>query len=208
MHDFQIGRLSGADALPAETLEQMFRLRYRIFHQRLAWDVRVQGDQEQDEFDDDDAVYIVWKHPLSGEVEGSWRIRPTTRPYMLRDTFPQLLNGDPAPQEQAVWEMSRLAVTNSPYDGGTSRFGEVSRALIARTVLYGAETGVRDFIWVTSLAVERMTRRAGYKLGRLGRPTMIGSVHCVANVSTVNAYSIGLAQSHLGIEPAIIAEAA
>ncbi len=42
---------------------------------------------------------------------GSWRLLPTTGPYMLRDVFPQLLHGVAAPAAADTWEISRFAVS-------------------------------------------------------------------------------------------------
>ena len=60
-------------------------------------------------FDDCDPVYIVCEN--QGEVLGSWRLLPTTGPYMLKDVFPELLYGQQAPQAPDVWEISRFAVS-------------------------------------------------------------------------------------------------
>jgi N-acyl-L-homoserine lactone synthetase len=40
-------------------LEQMFRLRARIFHDHLGWDVKVTYGKERDKYDDEGPVYIT-----------------------------------------------------------------------------------------------------------------------------------------------------
>ena len=70
-------------------LDGMFKLRHEVFKERLDWEVGSQAGKERDMFDDLDPVYIVCEH--QGEVLGSWRLLQTTRPYMLKDVFPELL---------------------------------------------------------------------------------------------------------------------
>lgn len=199
MHSFSIGRLYGRNALPSTTIESMYRLRYRVFHERLSWEVKVEEGQERDEFDDENTVYVAGINLLTGEVEAAWRLRPTTLPYMLRDTFPQLLQQRSAPRNRATWEVSRFAVVNTPYaESGAGSFGDLTRDLVAHTVQYAAKNGIDGYIWVTSVGVERMARRLGYSLERWGAPKMIGHVNCVVNKIAIDANSLRLADLQLG----------
>jgi acyl homoserine lactone synthase len=177
----------------------MYRLRYRIFHERLSWEVRVAQGLEYDDFDDESSLYIVGYREETGEVDAAWRNRPTTEPYMLKNTFPQLLDR-PAPESAATWEVSRFAVINTPYldETGAGTFGRLTRELVAHTVVVGVRYGISNFIWVTSLGVERMARKLGYHVERWGRPQMIGKVNCVVNNIPLTAQSISLALRQLG----------
>ena len=75
-----------------DDLAEMHRLRYRIFKERLGWDVQVSGDMEVDEFDACLPVYLLQRNE-DGHIQGCVRLLPTTGPTMLRDTFPALLDG-------------------------------------------------------------------------------------------------------------------
>src|SRR5688572_9071670 len=92
----------------ARHAEAMFRLRYRVFHERLGWDVRAHDGLEIDDYDDLASHYLLALD--DGAVVGGWRLRPTTRPYMLAEVFPQLLGGQAAPRRDDIWEISRFAV--------------------------------------------------------------------------------------------------
>lgn len=94
-------------------LAEMHRLRYRIFKERLGWDVQVSGDMEIDKFDACRPVYLLQRTEDSG-VQGCVRLLPTTGPTMLRDTFPALLDGDAAPTSDSIWESSASASTSVP----------------------------------------------------------------------------------------------
>lgn len=90
-------------------ISQMHRLRYRVLKERLGWDVEVSGDMEVDAFDACQPVYLLQKDD-DGCVQGCVRLLPTTGPTMLNDTFPALLDGQPAPASQTIWESSRFGL--------------------------------------------------------------------------------------------------
>lgn len=82
----------------------MHRLRHRVFKLRMAWDVQTSGDMEIDDFDALQPAYLTQLSD-NGRVQGSVRLLPTLGPTMLRDTFPALLDGQPAPSTPLVWKV-------------------------------------------------------------------------------------------------------
>jgi acyl homoserine lactone synthase len=165
----------------------MHVLRTEVFAKRLGWEVNVTPDGlEVDEFDAlDSAHYIVATGP-QGTVDACWRLLPTLGPNMLRDTFPQLLHGQPAPAAADVWELSRFAVAGdrvSPDDSaGTHQigFGDLSVALMAESTRFAQENGIARYVTVTTAAIERMLKKQGVNVHRLGPPVRIGAVLTVA----------------------------
>ncbi len=99
----------------------MHRLRYRIFKERLGWDVEVSGDMEVDEFDACRPVYLLQRDD-DGPCSRVRAALPTTGPTMLRDTFPPLLDGQAAPASDTIWESSRFGVDlcTGREDGGAA----------------------------------------------------------------------------------------
>ena len=85
-----------------DELAEMHRLRYRIFKERLGWDVEVSGDMEIDDFDACRPAYLLQTDD-EDRIQGCVRLLPTTGPTMLRDTFPLLLDGEPAPASGAYF---------------------------------------------------------------------------------------------------------
>ncbi len=165
----------------------MFRLRAEVFSQRLAWDVQLTDDGlEIDPFDQvDTARYIIARDPL-GRVDACWRLLPTLGPNMLRDVFPELLHGQPAPAAADVWELSRFAVAadrvGASDSAGTHQigFGELSVALMAQSTRFAQAHGIARYVTVTTAAIERMLRKQGVNVHRLGPPLRIGQVLTVA----------------------------
>jgi len=156
--------------------EQMFRLRYRMFRERLGWDVSVEDGQEHDHFDELQPLYVLAKE--GREVRGCWRILPTTGPNMLRDTFPELLGGRGAPCGERIWELSRFAVDTS----GAGGFGlsSVPIVMMRDAVMHARSEHVEEFVTVTTVAIERLLRQIGLAPRRLGPVLNIGVERTVA----------------------------
>lgn len=164
----------------AETLAEMHRLRYRVFKLRMAWDVQTSGDMEIDDFDALHPAYLVQLCD-NGQLQGSVRLLPTLGPTMLCDTFPTLLEGQPAPSTPLVWESSRFAIdvaADAPKgDHGLTR---AVYELFAGMVEFGLSRQLTDIVTVTDARMERILRRAGWPLRRIGNPSAIGNTLAVA----------------------------
>ncbi len=164
------------------SLDGMFRLRDEVFHKRLGWDVLSQGGLERDEFDDMDPVYLIAR-ANERRVDGCTRLLPTTGPYMLKDVFPQLLQGEDAPEDDFTWELSRFTA-NADRDNPQAGIGAISLGLMRTAVTYAENNGVTRYVAVTSAAMERMLRGIGMPIRRLGE----GKAMRIGKVLTVACY--------------------
>lgn len=171
-----------------QMVRSMFRFRHKVFRERLGWEVESRNGLEIDRFDELDPVYMV-SHNDRKEIMGSWRLLPTTGPYMLKDTFPQLLCGEPAPQDPAVWEVSRFAtVTAGHRERVQASLGQVTFDMIQSLLPFAEEHGIRHYVFVTSVALERLVTRIGLPLRRFGdgEAQKVGKVLSVACWLDVN----------------------
>ena len=165
-----------------QILHDMFSFRRHVFHDRLSWDVNSTNGIERDAFDNYDPYYMVARND-NDSIEGCWRILPTTGPYMLKDTFPQLLHGEPAPQSEYIWEVSRFAVLpESSNKHVQAVLGEVTMSMFQKIVHFAELKDISQLLSVNSIAFERMLRRAGIPIRRFGghKPIRIGKVMTVA----------------------------
>lgn len=171
----------GASTLDPVTLVRMFSFRHRIFHDRLGWEVTSDHGMEYDHFDELDPVYILAKdqHKL---VEGCWRLLPTTGPYMLKDTFPQLLAGESVPTDPNIWELSRFAVEPGNSECQQARLNEVAMGMMRSAYEFAVAHDISHYVTVTSVALERLMKKAGVPMYRFGdgRAQRIGKVLTVA----------------------------
>ena len=181
MNQIVMGRASDR-TLDRATMDGMFALRHEVFHDRLGWKVDSREGREIDAYDGLDPVYMIVRRERGG-VEGCWRMLPTTGRYMLRDTFPELLAGEAAPAASDVWELSRFALAQAhPGDRRQAHFGEVTLRMMQQVVEWADEHGIQAYVTVTSVALERMLRRAGIPLQRFGDGSSqrVGAVRSVA----------------------------
>lgn len=169
-----------------DELSEMHRLRCRVFRERLDWDVQISGGMEIDEFDALCPSYLIQRAP-SGRVQGCVRLLPTTGPTMLRNTFPLLLNNVPAPDSPAIWESSRFALDLDPDTREPARsLAPATYELFAGMVEFGLSRRLTDIVTVTDTRMERILRRAGWPLKRLGNPGRIGNTTAVAGYLEVS----------------------
>ena len=173
----------------ATQLDGMFRLRHEVFKERLDWEVGTAAGKERDMFDDLDPVYIVCEH--QGEVLGSWRLLPTTGPYMLKDVFPELLYGQPAPQAPDVWEISRFAVSKRVV--GNESLGTiktVTNLLLEQLFTFAARRNISRIVAVADVRFERILKRAGLLTQRYGAPMQIGVTKAISGYADVSELNV------------------
>ncbi|MBR1146152.1 acyl-homoserine-lactone synthase [Bradyrhizobium sp. AUGA SZCCT0431] len=170
----------------APALAEMHRLRHRVFRNRLDWDVTVSGDMEVDEFDALNPAYLLQRGD-DGRIQGCARLLPTTGPTMLRDTFPVLLAGQPAPSSNQVWESSRFAIDVAPgAPKGEHGIACATYELLAGVIEFGLSRELSEIVTVTDARMERILRRTGWMLQRVGKPAKLGNTLAVAGYLQVS----------------------
>lgn len=168
----------------------MHRLRGRVFKERLDWDVSVSGGLEIDQYDTYRPTYLLALE--QGEVAGSVRLLPTIGPNMLADTFPVLLDGHAAPKTARIWESSRFCVdTENVTATAENGLREPTFLLFAAMIEWGQQRDLQAIATVTDLRMERILRRAGWHLDRLGTPQQIGATKAVAGLLPITNDALG-----------------
>ncbi|MGD8110132.1 acyl-homoserine-lactone synthase [Vibrio sp. TRT 21S02] len=144
----------------------LLSLRYKVFAQRLNWDVETESELERDEYDVDKASYIYIKGD-GGQVIGCWRVLPTTTRYMLKNTFSVLLGEQQAPKGKRIFELSRFAVDkdHSKQLGGVSN---VTMTMFQALYRYAKQNDIESYVTVTSVAIEKLITRMGIPNQRIG----------------------------------------
>ena len=155
----------------------MHKLRAKVFRDRMGWEVPIISGMEIDGYDAFDPHYMMMREE-GGLLRGCWRLLPTVGPYMLKDTFPELLHGAAAPQDPEVWELSRFAIETGGQDG--FGFSDVTMQSIAEVIAYGFRSCLRQYVTVTTPAIERLLRRSGVVTRRFGPVLRIGVENAVA----------------------------
>jgi N-acyl-L-homoserine lactone synthetase len=159
----------------------MHRLRRRVFSDRLDWKVSVSNGLEIDQYDALTPTYLLGVDRR--DVVGCVRLLPTTGPNMLADTFPVLLDGRAVPKNAKIWESSRFCVdTQNVAATAETGLKEATFLLFAAMIEWGQRHALQSIATVTDLRMERILRRAGWHLHRLGEPRQIGATKAVAGL--------------------------
>ncbi len=180
MNKVTIGH-ANSNTLSPILIQSMFQLRDKVFKDRLGWDVTSSEGKEKDEFDDLNPVYMLSSN-FRNQLEGCWRLLPTVGPYMLKDVFPQLLRGEEIPEDEHIWELSRLAVhAQSDHDRVKANLNEITFDMFRKVYDFAVENNIHRYVVVTSAAIERLLRQVGIPTQRFGdgKLTKIGKVTSV-----------------------------
>ncbi len=156
-------------------LDEMFRLRARIFGGRLNWDVKVTDGKERDRYDDEQPVYIIYSDEAGREVKGSLRLLPTTGPTLLADIFSDTLPDAVNLSAPTIWECTRFCLNDELMDSG--RQDEMlfaSSALLEAIGGVALRAGVEAIIGNFDEAMLRLYRRIGCEVELLGSTLRYG----------------------------------
>ncbi len=137
----------------------MFRQRKRIFVDQKKWDVPVvNGEFEIDQFDRDDAIYVLSLNE-QGQLVASMRLLNTNYPHLIsdamQDQFPTVTFRSPL-----IWEATRFAAEHDKrvQPNGVSRG---ACELVLDSCRFGLDNGIAQFIAIFELPMERVYRRCG-----------------------------------------------
>lgn len=185
------------DALPA-----LHRLRHKIFVERQGYQVPTYRGMEWDAFDTPAAVYLMWRDDLD-QVRAIARLIPTTFPYMIKELWPDLVEGDNLPSRPDIWEVTRLGVDRSLTPAVRRRvFGQ----LVCGCGEFGKDNGVKEFYLVTHPKVIRSVRAAGCATTLLGRAQMIGgSLVAAASIAVTDEAMDALRRTY-SLPPRVLRE--
>lgn len=173
LHTSQFGR-------HLELLTSMYRLRRRVFKDRLDWSVSVSGDLEIDVYDALSPTYLLAVSD-DNEVVGCVRLLPTTGPNMLADTFANFLGYGTAPRDERILESSRFCVdTERSGDTGRGGLNRATFVLFAAMLEEMRARQAKSIVTVTDARMERILRRARWPLQRLCEPQPLGQTLALA----------------------------
>ncbi|OCP37509.1 acyl-homoserine-lactone synthase [Ensifer sp. LC163] len=164
-----------------QAIDEMFKLRKRVFHDFLKWDVQTDGEWEIDNYDKSNPLYVLSYSPETGKLRGSLRLLPTLGPNMLDDTFPILLGDNPQIRSASIWESSRFCIDPEiSQDRASNQVTVAAAELMCGVGELGLASGISHIVTVTDVFLERMFRRMGCPGERIADPHRIGSVYAVA----------------------------
>lgn len=184
---------------------QMFRIRAKVFHERLGWDVNVENGMERDRFDEVNPLYLISVDEESGRVRGSLRLLPTTGPNMLRDVFPVLLPEGETVESATIWESSRFSMepgTETPEPGRL--LSSVTGELLAGIEDVGLLAGLTYVVSVFDARMVRIFRSAGCPALIIGKPQRIGDCMTYAGLFEISEAARDKIRTACGITGSVL----
>lgn len=164
-----------------DLLEEMFRLRARVFADRLKWDVVVTDGMERDRYDDEGPVYLIYTDEAQKVVKGSLRLLPTTGPTLLADFFADTLPDAAQLSAPSIWECTRFCLDETLLDDGSrEEMVFASGILFAGLGEIGLQSGIESILGNFDATMYRLYRRIGCEVDilgithRFGRPVYLG----------------------------------
>jgi acyl homoserine lactone synthase len=181
-------------------LKSMFALRYHVFIETLGWGIDCEPGQEKDQFDTQDAIYLVLPND-NGDVVASTRLLPTVGPNLLLDVFPQLVAGR-RPVSRTIWEASRLVV-----DHRRDRLRSCRNAagqLLCGIMEYAVRCNLSHLVSVSDVRIERLLTRLGWTLARLGAPIHLDGYDLAAEITAVSRSALERIRARTAIHGSVL----
>ena len=157
-------------------VDKMHRLRARVFHDRLGWDVRVVDGKERDKYDDEGPVYIIYTDDEAREVIGSMRLLPTTGPTLLADCFADTIPDAALLSAPTIWEVTRFCIDDRLLDrGSTDGLFFTTSVMIAALGDVAVGAGIESIVANFDTSALRLYRRVGCEIDILGSTLRYGT---------------------------------
>ncbi|MDB5522824.1 MAG: family N-acetyltransferase [Rhizobium sp.] len=158
-----------------DLMEKVWRFRHRQFVERLGWkELRSDDGREMDRFDTEDAIHLV---ALSGgDIAGYTRLLRTSRPHLLSDVYPEIMEGHDWPRAENIYEWTRCIADDkaAKIDGF-----QPSHMLITGVLEFCLLSGIQGMIVETHPKLVTWMLETGYEVDTLNTPRMINNVPVV-----------------------------
>lgn len=168
-----------------DIINEFYKIRKKIFIDRLNWDLPAQGDKEIDQYDHNQCSYLL---SVSNEkVNGGIRLTPSTAPNLTFNTFKNIFSLPPEIKpESNLLEISRLGIIKSPNET-TSNFVRAKTLELFQGILkFGLCYGYKKIITVTDVRIERIFKLSGWPLERITEVKQVGNTRALVGYLNIN----------------------
>ncbi|MEW7008468.1 MULTISPECIES: acyl-homoserine-lactone synthase [unclassified Lentilitoribacter] len=154
-----------------ELMDQMFRLRKRVFADQLGWDVPVIGEYEKDVYDNHQPAYLMWCDNTCMELYAVVRLMPTTGPTLLYDVFRKTFPNVVSFEAPGIWEATRMCMDMDSIkaDHPDMVAGRASALMLIAMCETGLAHGIHTMISNYEPQMKRIYQRSGAAFSELGR---------------------------------------
>jgi acyl-homoserine lactone synthase len=182
----------------ANALLEMHHDRKRVFVDRLGWELPSRESWlEVDQFDNEFAVYLIARAPVTGRHHGSVRLLPSTRPHVLSTLF-QSLCANGVPVDEECWEISRFVAP--PAERSGTAVVRVHRMLALALLEFAELNGIGSYSLVTEAQRVAALLSVGWDVRPLGLPTVCMGQNLQALQIMIHSDSLPAMRTRFGIE--------
>jgi len=187
MGTLRIQRFKATDA--PELMAQAWRLRHRVFLERLGWAVQ---SVDLLEIDPLDRLAVHLAVLVDERVTAYLRMLQASGPTLLHQHFAGLVP-ESIPRSPRVWEASRFVVEpNHP------KRAAAARRLVQEGMRLGHDLGASQLVAVTEPHFETFLKRCGVPIARVADPMRVGHstagpVYALVVATDINAASLASA---------------
>jgi N-acyl-L-homoserine lactone synthetase len=179
-HAIAGGRRAGFESL----FRAMHADRKTVFVDQLRWQLPVTDSNfEIDDYDGENAVYLVVADAGDGSHLGSVRLLPTLEPHLLGDKFASLCEAG-VPRAADVFEITRM-VTRPGLSSVAAR--QVREKLAVAIAEYALANGITRFTMMTHMLFLSAVMAMGWDCEPLGLPQIMDGVAVTAIMVTIDA---------------------
>lgn len=193
--------------LYARQLDQMFRMRHAFYIEGHGWSGLTSHDgRETDEFDDEDAVYLMSLDPF-GDVAASVRLNPTTGPTLLKKFADW--SDEPIPELDCVWDISRWIAAPQHRRAKNPRWpSNHQRELMIGILEFCLSRGLTHLVMLAENRLAERISAYGWPLRQMGAPREYegGKGVAVAAEITVGHHVLALTRAKTGVLESMLVE--
>ncbi len=166
-----------------DALNQMFRLRHRIFVERMGWEaLRTPDGIEKDKFDTAEAIYLILMD--DDTVIGTHRLLPTVRPHLFSEIFRDWCNVKGVQVGPRVYELNRTCVDEERLPRERREWAR--KQIMAGLMEFCVYAGIEQFTVLTPLDILFRYLLIGWDIKPLGVPREVDGIKQAAVAVRVN----------------------
>jgi acyl-homoserine lactone synthase len=178
-----------------------YRVRHQIFVGERGWKQVARPDGlEKDQFDTNDAIYILGIE--NGSVYGGARLVPTVKPHLLSEVFPHLASVHSVPREPGVFEWTRIFVVKAKREGRNA--GQTAGTVICGLLEFCLEEGIYALSGVIDAWWLPRFHDMGWTVRPLGLPELVDKDWVVAVVMPIDDETLRKTRAFHGIEGPVL----
>lgn len=189
-----------------DQVEESYRIRHKIYVETRGWkNLEREDKREIDQFDNENAIYLLALDEEDGRVVGGSRLVPTLCPHLMSDVFPQLASMRTLPRATDIFEWTRYYVV--PEKRESHAVCNVASVIMCGVQEYCLDEGVSTLSIVTEPFWIPRFLELGWNPRSLGLPVDIEGEAVIGITVDISEEALAQTREMRGIDhPVLIRE--